>query len=152
MSNFYTETIKKDGGFNSANRVSDPMLLEPKTRSLVAQIIADAEHDGVHLMIFETYRSEARQLELFNAGKSKLKNVGVHHYGLACDLVRNVNGQPSWDGDFSVLGRLAHHHGLIWGADWGTPNEKHTFIDEYHVQRCTDRPAGAPVCRRMVPG
>jgi hypothetical protein len=61
----------------------------------------------------------------------------VHHYGLACDIVRVVGGEPSWKGDFSFLGQLAHSSGLIWGGDWGAPNIKHSFIDSVHVQRCT---------------
>jgi hypothetical protein len=72
---------------------------------------------GIALMIFETYRSEDRQLALFNQGATKLKNVGVHHYGLACDLVKNINGEPSWKGDFGFLGELADENGMIWGGD-----------------------------------
>jgi hypothetical protein len=89
------------------------------------------------VMIFETYRSQARQQELFNNGATKLRTVGVHHYGLACDIVRMVSGEPSWKGDFSFLGQLAHSSGLIWGGDWGDPTIKHSFVDSVHVQRCT---------------
>ena len=60
----------------------------------------------------------------------------VHHVGLACDIVKNNNGQPSWDGDFTLLGKLGKKYGLIWGGDWGTPNLHHTFLDMDHVQRC----------------
>ncbi len=59
------------------------------------------------------------------------------HYGLACDIVREVAGEPSWKGDFAFLGELAHASGLIWGGDWGNPKIKHSFVDAVHVQRCT---------------
>ncbi len=137
MANFYTDVIKKDKRFKSADRISDPALLEPTTRRLVQDIIADAKAHGIKLMIFETYRSPQRQAALYDQGATKLKKVGVHHYGLACDLVKDINGQPSWKGDFSLLGHLAHEHELIWGGDWGNPNAKHSFVDEVHVQRCT---------------
>jgi hypothetical protein len=137
MGDFYTDTVKKNPKFSSRKRVADLALLEPVTRKLVRAIIADAKEHGVELMVFETYRSTQRQTDLFNSGATQLKNVGVHHYGLACDLVRDVNGEPSWKGDFSLVGRLAHHHRLIWGGDWGSPNIHHTFIDPGHVQRCT---------------
>lgn len=137
MGNFYTDTIMADPRFGSSNRIADPELLEPKTRELVNAIIADAAAHGFKLMIFETYRSEARQLQLFNQGATQLRQVGVHHYGLACDVVKDINGQPSWKGDFSMLGDLARHHGMIWGGDWGTPASKHTFVDDVHVQRCS---------------
>lgn len=134
---FYTDVIMSDPRFNSSKRIADLELLEPVTRDLVQAVLADAATNGMKLMVFETYRSEARQLALFNQGASKLKKVGVHHYGLACDLVKDINGQPSWKGDFSLLGDLARHHNLIWGGDWGTPGSKHTFLDTDHVQRCS---------------
>jgi len=136
MGNFFTDVIEKDSRFLSKKLVSDPKLLEPNTRAAVEAIIADADAKGIKLMIYETYRSRERQLELFKKGASKLKKVGVHHYGLACDIVKKVNGKPSWKGDFSFLRDLAKAHGLIWGGDWGTPNVKHSFQDDDHVQRC----------------
>ena len=88
-------------------------------------------------MVFETYRSQPRQASLFAQGATQLKTVGVHHYGLACDLVKNVDGEPSWKGDFTFLGVLAKKHGLIWGGDWGQPGVRNSFPDLDHVQRCT---------------
>jgi D-alanyl-D-alanine carboxypeptidase len=137
MANFYQDVISKDQHFNSTHVVSDLKLLEPVTRQSVQNIIADAAGLGVNYMVYETYRSQTRQSALFEQGATQLRQVGVHHYGLACDIVKNVNGQPSWKGDFSILGQLAHQHGLIWGGDWGNPAAKHSFVDEYHVQRCT---------------
>jgi hypothetical protein len=137
MGNFYEDVVRKDARFNSTDVISDLQLLEPVIRAAVQAIIADAHADGLELMVFETYRSQARQTQLFNNGATQLKTVGVHHYGLACDIVRNVNGKPSWKGDFSKLGKLARKHKLIWGGDWGRPGVKTKFPDEYHVQRCT---------------
>jgi hypothetical protein len=137
MGTFYTDVIQKDPRFESPTRVADLALLEPTTRRLVEQIIASAQQMGISLMVYETFRSQARQQELFNQGASKLRAVGVHNYGLACDIVRNIGGEPSWKGDFSFLGQLAEASGLIWGGDWGNPNIKHSFVDAVHVQRCT---------------
>jgi hypothetical protein len=142
MTNFYTDTIRQDLRYDSPNRIADLNLLEPTTRGLVQQIVADAKAHGLELMVFETYRSQARQDQLFAQGATQLRTVGVHHYGLACDIVKSIDGDPSWKGDFSLLGRLAHQYHLIWGGDWGNPNIPHTFIDEPHVQRCSlDRQA-----------
>ncbi len=137
MGTFFTDVIEKDAHFGTTKRVSDPALLEPKTRALVEQIVDSAAKMGIEVMIFETYRSQQRQQQLFDAGATKLRKVGVHQYGLACDIVRVAAGEPSWKGDFSFLGQLAHSSGLIWGGDWGNPNIKHTFIDAVHVQRCS---------------
>jgi len=137
MGTFYTNVLSKDARFGSVTRIGDPALLEPMTRQLVQRVVAAAQQMGIEVMIYETYRSQERQQELFNNGASKLRTVGVHHYGLACDIVRVVSGEPSWKGDFTFLGQLAQSSGLIWGGDWGAPNIKHSFIDSVHVQRCT---------------
>lgn len=34
-----------------------------------------------------------------NRGATMLKTVGVDHFGPACELVKDVNGEPSWNGD-----------------------------------------------------
>ena len=137
MSNFYTDVIEQDPRFNSTSLINDVALLEPVTRAAVQAIITDAKPHGIDFMAFETYRSQARQQLLFNQGATKLRTVGVHHYGLACDIVKSIDGAPSWKGDFSLLGTLAQAHGLIWGGDWGAPGVHHSFIDSDHVQRCT---------------
>ncbi len=135
---FYTDVIAKSHKFGSVKRVDDLELLEPTTRAAVEAIVAGAKQTyGVDLMVYETFRSQARQTALFNQHASQLKVVGVHHFGLACDLVKKVGGSPSWKGDFSFLGALGRAHGMIWGGDWGHPTPPtHGFVDDDHVQRC----------------
>lgn len=137
MENFYTDVICQDPRVDSITRIGDASLLEPTMRRLVEGIVTSANQMGIDLMIYETYRSQRRQQQLFNQGATKLRTAGVHHFGLACDIVRMVGGEPCWKGDFSFLGHLAQSCGLIWGGDWGAPNIKHNFIDSVHVQRCT---------------
>jgi len=136
VGNFFTDVLRQHPRFTSTAPVGDLELLEPETRRRVQALIADAAAAGVTLMPFETYRSKERQQLLFTQKVTKLQNVGVHHYGLACDIVRSVGGKPSWKGDFSIIGRLARKHGLIWGGDWGRPGVKPNFVDPVHVQRC----------------
>ena len=137
MGNFFSDVIMQDARFNSTSRCADLALLEPVTRAAVLAIIADAKTDGHNLMVFETYRSQDRQGQLYDQGVTQLQTVGVHHYGLACDIVKVVNGEPNWDGDFSFLGEYARAHGLVWGGDWGQPDKPHSFRDYDHVQRCS---------------
>ena len=134
---FYADVIRGDERFMSTSRIDDLGLLEPVTRSRVEGIVRAAATVGVRLLVWETYRSPARQERLFAQGTTKLRTVGVHHYGLAADLVRDEQGDPSWKGDFRFLGQLARDHGLIWGGDWGKKDKKPKFYDPYHVQRCT---------------
>jgi len=135
--NFYTDVIQADPRFNSVELVDAVDLLEPNLRAKVKSIIDDAKAHGLDFMVYETYRSQARQKQLYDQGATHLKSVGVHHYGLACDIVKSINGQPSWKGDFSLLGRLARQYGLIWGGDWGRPDLPHSFVDAVHVQWCS---------------
>jgi hypothetical protein len=134
---FYTEVLTKDPRFTSVDRIHDPLLLEPFTRAAVEAVIAGAKSLGIDLILFETFRSDARQRRLFEQKATEIRTAGVHHFGLACDLVKSVNGQPSWDGDFSFLGTLARAHGLIWGGDWGEPDKPHHLVDAVHLQRCS---------------
>lgn len=136
--NFFLDVICKDSRFHSLHEIHDTGLLEPVTHNAVLALIADAKTSlGIDLMVWETYRSEERQVLLFEQKATKLKTVGVHHFGLAADIVKSVHGVPSWKGDFSFMPKLCKKHGLISGLDWGQPGKKHSFVDPCHVQRIT---------------
>lgn len=137
MGNFYLDTIRKSSYFDAPGSVRDLTLLEPFTRAAVQAIIDDAAAMGIKLMVTETYRSQDRQQLLFAQGKTELRAVGVHHYGLAADFCKISGGIAHWDGDWSFLRDLARKHGLISGLDWGLPGVEHSFVDPDHVQRCT---------------
>lgn len=136
MSNFYTDVICKDVRLNTLQTVRDVSLLDPGTRAAVARLIVLAHDAGHELRIGETYRSQARQHEVFVQGASKLSKVGCHGYGLACDLQLWVGGKYDPKGeDYRFLEGLCRKVGLVSGADWGTREAGHTFHDWDHVQR-----------------
>lgn len=137
MSNFYLDVIRNDPRFNSPIECRDVDLLEPATHAAVAGIIRDAFDVGVDLFVTETYRSAARQQLLFAEHATQLRRVGVHHFGLACDFAKLIDGKASWAGDWAFLGRLAAKYGMIGGIDWGKPGVVHDWVDPDHVQRCT---------------
>lgn len=137
MSNFYIDIIQKDPRFHSTKHVFDLALLEPVTRAAVMAIIAEAKAQGHNLMVFETYRSQELQQIYFRRKVTRLQKVGVHHYGLAADIVKVVHGEPSWDGSFDFMRDLAEKHNLIWGGNWGEPDQPYSFRDPVHVQRVT---------------
>ena len=132
---FYTTVLQVHPSFHSTMPLKDVALLEPVTRDAVSKIITTAMAAGVQLQVLETYRSAERQAQLFDQGATQLQQVGVHHYGLACDLGIVVGGQVNWKADYSIIGRLAAQFGLVWGGDWGTPQNPHSFRDYDHVQR-----------------
>ena len=135
MTNFYKDTICRDSRFETMHQVNDMGLLEPTFRAKVEGIIADAMAKGVELLVLETYRSKARQLVLFNKGATQIPKVGVHHFGLACDLgILKAGGSINWKADYGILGKLAVVRRAIWGGDWGLPKQPHNFRDYDHVQ------------------
>lgn len=134
MGTFYTDVIRHSPFFLCPERVFVPELLEPGFRAKVLRILAASRKLGVDLRLFESYRSQARQSELFKRKTTQLRTVGVHHFGLAADLVRYVDGKPNWDCNYSFLRQLASNEGLVWGGDWGQPGKTHGFVDEPHVQ------------------
>ena len=137
MGNFYTDVIQKSSKYDSIEGVRDLALLEPITRQKVINIIKKANANKTPLIVTETFRSINRQKYLFQKGATKLQNVGVHHYGLAADFVFIVNGQYSWDVDYSPLWKWCAEEELISGHDWGLPLLQHSFRDIDHVQRIT---------------
>jgi hypothetical protein len=132
---FYTDTMLCDPRANSATDIRDLTLLEPVTRAAVEAIVAGAAALGITLCVTETFRSKSRQAQLFARHATQLQEVGVHHFGLACDFCKIVDGKACWEGDWTFLGRLARANLLIWGGDWGNPGAAHGFKDMDHVQR-----------------
>lgn len=133
---FYTDVLAKDHRFNSAAICKDAALLEPGTRAAVLSLIAAAATRGHRLVVLETFRSQARQMQLFKQGATELRRVGDHGFGVACDIgVTGPSGAVDWKADYTLLRALAKQHGLIWGGDWGTPKCAHTLRDLDHVQR-----------------
>jgi len=134
---FYTSVLRRSNDYVSTKKLCSLKLLEPGTRARVSSVISAAGMCGIEVVVFETYRSCERQAELFAKGVTQLRDVSTHHYGLACDVVRLVNGKPTWQtADYSFLGDLAREHQLIWGGDWGRPDLPNQFVDAVHVQRC----------------
>ena len=143
MGTFYQDVICQDSRFHSTEQCRDLGLLEPSFRAKVEAIIADAAANGIKLWPTETYWSTERQQALFEQKATQLRDVGVHHYGLACDFAMSNDGGKTADWkveDWSdVLGPLAMKHGLVWGGDWQMefdPQAIHKpgFHDVDHVQ------------------
>lgn len=137
MSNFYTETILKSAWAHNPGAVCrDIAMLEPGFRAKVQAFVAEAKANGHDLRVLETYRSQARQAQLFREHKTQLSKVGCHGYGLACDLGLFING-TKYDGNglhYTFFQALCGKHKMISGIDWGTPHAQHSFKDYDHVQ------------------
>lgn len=130
--NFHLDVLRKSKLWLSAAKCADLEMLEPVTRAHAQEILKLL---GPGWMMYETFRSPARQRELFERKATDLRDVGVHAYGLAFDIVRNEadpgkKPMPSWHGDFSPLIQCAIERGLVAGL-----KRKNGTIDAAHVQR-----------------
>lgn len=132
---------------SSTARVSAIEALYPPFGERIAAVLEQANRETkgkfplfVRWGLFETYRSPARQIDLYAQGRSKPGEVvtykrtgGYHSDGLAADIVWfDGKGNPHWDGPAELWARLGHAaraNGLVWGGDW-------QFRDMPHIQ-CT---------------
>jgi D-alanyl-D-alanine carboxypeptidase len=137
MSNFYTDIILKSSWAHNPGVVcKDIAMLEPGTRAKVQALIGDAKASGHDIRVMETYRSQARQTQLFHEGKTQLSKVGCHGFGVAADLGLFIGGNkydPRGQ-DYMFFEALCAKHKLISGINWGTPHAAHSFRDYDHVQ------------------
>ncbi len=125
------EHIKTSAVYGSTHRVSDADILYPPFACSVIKVFATARSENLPVCLFETYRSQERQLELFNKGVTRLKKNGMHYFGVAADMVfLDGAGNPSWDAEYNWarLGKIGQDAGLEWGGSWSG------FVDKPHFQ------------------
>lgn len=105
------------------------LLVNPKLREKVEQILEMAKMGGFTLLITQGLRTFAEQNELFAQGRSRSGAVvtnakggnSYHNYGLAVDFCFIIDGQPSWNEKlYSRIGHWAYLVDLDWGGNWKT--------------------------------
>jgi len=97
-------------------------LLYPPFAKKIQQGIERARVGGYDLMLFEGWRSPQRQSFLYAQGRSAPGKIVTqsdaweswHQYGVASDIVFDVNGEPSWAGDFGIISDFFTSLGLRW--------------------------------------
>ena len=129
QNNFYQDVIVQHPFYHIKIRVAILDLLEPVTRLAAVKLLQQASDLGVTLRIIETYRSKERQEMLYEQKATQLRQVGVHHYGLAFDVAVIRNGVADWKAEnYAFLKPLAMRNNLVWGGNW-------QFKDLGHFQR-----------------
>ena len=129
----WLETLQKLPAFTDPELQTDPELLYDPVRIRIELTLKDARAEGLSVMLFETFRADARQLNLWKQKRTKIKKRGMHGCGMAGDIVFvDAHGQPSWKeptpGAWKRLGVIGKKHGLYWGGDFKS------FTDSPHFQ------------------
>jgi len=83
-----------------------------------------AKRAGLSLWPFETYRSIARQSELYNQGRTTPGAIVTqsrpgdswHHYGVAMDIALKKDGRWSWEFDPFEVSKFFAGLNITWGG------------------------------------
>ncbi len=121
-------------------------LLLPLFRELLTLVLEQVNHEMAgktgysNFVVVETYRSQLRQTELYNQGRTTpgaivtWRRHSLHSDGVAADLYPVMKGKIVTDvhsrdmGVFQFLRHAAHSHGLESGLDWNTPDAGHVQL------------------------
>jgi len=110
--------------------------LDPRLQPIVLELIRKGWESGLRPEIVEGRRSQERQNELYEQGRSKPGQVvtwtrnSKHTQGLAVDIAQlDENGKITYNatpGFWEQMGSIGKSLGLTWGGDWKkTPDKPH---------------------------
>lgn len=118
--------------------------LHPEVREKVLILMARMQERGMPVYMHQGYRTEAKQNELYDQGRSEPGNIvtyargleSAHNYGLAADLIFvKHNWSPPYSSWWQELGAEARKLGLVWGGDWDFKDFPHVEHPEFDANR-----------------
>ncbi len=121
--------------------------LQPKARAFVAECGAE----GIDVLVYCTYRSDAEQDDLYALGRTKPGKIVTKLPGGKSDHNFTINGKPAakafdaaperlvngrkeviWNDPelWKIMGQVAERVGLKWGGNWKKfKDQPHFYID-----------------------
>lgn len=93
-------------------------LLYPPFARKLALAVEECRAAGHDIYVFETYRSAARQSELFKKADGTTNapaGLSLHNYGIAADIALGGPGKWHWNGDFEAFIPFFEKQGLRRG-------------------------------------
>jgi|WetSurMetagenome_2_1015567.scaffolds.fasta_scaffold51843_4 hypothetical protein len=115
ISKHFIEVIIPSDKYDSMGRTESTSLLLPNFYEKVKSGIEifNNKYPDIEVIIYETYRSNPRQYRLYKQGASKVKENGMHHYGIACDIAFKIEGEFTYKGDYKYLHNSFGENGLV---------------------------------------
>lgn len=105
-------------------RITSLNLLYPPFAHRFLKGLRLAKQAGIPLEPFETYRTFARQAELYAQGRTQPGKIVTrakpgfswHHYGMACDIVMRQGNRFDWSNEnlYKQAGPYFESVGLVW--------------------------------------
>jgi peptidoglycan L-alanyl-D-glutamate endopeptidase CwlK len=102
------------------DRQSDMGLLAPFVREAAEMALFSCHQAGYMIYPFETFRSELRQQELYNQGRTTPGKIvtyakpgySYHNWSLALDCVFKDKNKWVWDGPYEKVHVIFEEHGF----------------------------------------
>lgn len=117
IAKYYLENIVTGEKFFSSKPVTDALLLYPEFAELMASLVNELKVYKVELRLLETYRSNKLQQYYYEIGASKIKNNGMHHFGIAVDTILiDDDGRTTYKGNWKLIHQIFEELG---GTDLG---------------------------------
>jgi hypothetical protein len=132
----YKENIVNCDLFDSPKPIKDVELLLPEFYNLLVFCFNEYQkkYPNQNVYITETYRSNILQQKYFKQGKSKIRNNGMHHYGIAADVAFLINEKLSYKGDYNYLRRIFKENNLTV-LDWELGHVQFIRVSEQNALR-----------------
>lgn len=137
---FFLNNILFRDSFLSAEIQNDDSYLFNPLRNQLNTIIDEYQNEFPNDVIgyFETFRSANRQLYLYNLGRTQIKSLGTHFYGLAVDIVNFKDNKIQWRLNYDWLIERAKKVGIHNLYPYESchfqlikPNQQKSFNDLY---------------------
>jgi hypothetical protein len=119
--------MKEPARLNSLN------LLYPPITAVLLLGVESANKAGYPIAIFETFRTPARQNQVYAQGRTSPGRIVTnakayrswHQYGIAADVALFDDGRWSWDFDPKKISQFFDLDKLIWGGTFRRPDGPH---------------------------
>lgn len=109
-------------------------LLKGESKKIFSFLLQECYRQGINAQISESLRTAERQLELYNAGKSKAKEVyqSMHFYHIACDIFVDNNGKYDLSQNPRIWQicqelKLDSEYGMVWGGNFKSIKDQPHF-------------------------
>lgn len=98
--------------------IRDITELTPRMQCKVAAFLRECKERGLDCHVFESYRTQERQDELYAQGRTEPGNIVTwtldsrHKQREAVDMAFGGDGKWHWNGDWEKMIEIASHYGL----------------------------------------